>query len=103
LGVWAKIAYHFTTRPCRPGRGNEKGRVERTIQYVRQSFFAARPFTTLEDFNRQALAWREQIAHQRPWPGDDSRTVADVALYLNRRQRSHAIDDLNAVIIAHKS
>ena len=53
-----------------------KGRVERAIQYVRSSFFAARPFTTLEDFNRQALAWRDQVAHQRSWPGDDSRTVA---------------------------
>ena len=70
--------YHFATLPCRPGRGNEKGRVERAIQYVRSSFFAARPFTTLEDFNRQALAWRDQIAHQRPWPGDDSRTVLQV-------------------------
>jgi len=70
--------YHFATLPCRPGRGNEKGRVERAIQYVRSSFFAARPFTTLEDFNRQARAWRDQIAHQRPWPGDDSRTVLQV-------------------------
>jgi transposase len=70
--------YHFATLPCRPARGNEKGRVERAIQYVRSSFFAARPFTTLEDFNRQALEWRNQIAHQRPWPGDDSRTVAQV-------------------------
>ena len=50
--------------------------MERAIQYVRSSFFAARPFTTLEDFNRQALAWRDQVAHQRSWPGDDSRTVA---------------------------
>ena len=70
--------YHFATRPCRPARGNEKGRVERAIQYVRHSFFAARPFTTLTDFNRQALDWRNQVAHQRPWPGDDSRTVAQV-------------------------
>jgi transposase len=70
--------YHFATRPCRLARGNEKGRVERAIQYARHSFFAARPFTTLEDFNRQALAWRDQVAHQRPWPGDDSRTVAQV-------------------------
>jgi len=44
--------YHFATRPCRPARGNEKGRVERAIQYVRHNFFAARPFTTLTDFNR---------------------------------------------------
>jgi len=70
--------YHFATRPCRPRAGWEKGRVERTIQYVRHSFFAARPFTTLTDFNRQALEWRNQVAHQRPWPGDDSRTVAQV-------------------------
>jgi transposase len=70
--------YHFTTRPCNPRAGWEKGRVERAIQYVRHSFFAARPFTTLADFNRQALQWRNQVAHQRPWPGDDSRSVAQV-------------------------
>lgn len=69
--------YHFATRPCRPARGNEKGRVERAIPYIRSSFFAARPFTTLEDLNRQALAWRNQVAHQRPWPGGPSRTVAE--------------------------
>ena len=68
--------YHFAARPCRPARGNEKGRVERAIQYARGSFFAARSFTTLADFNHQALQWRETIAHQRPWPGDDSRSVA---------------------------
>jgi len=44
--------YHFAPRPCRPARGNEKGRVERVIRYIRDSLFAARPFTTLEDFNR---------------------------------------------------
>lgn len=69
--------YHFQPRACAPARGNEKGRVERAIQYVRDSFFAARPFTTLEDFNRQALEWRNQIAHRRPWPGGAERTVAE--------------------------
>lgn len=67
--------YHFAARPCQVGAGNQKGRVERVIRYIRDSFFAARPFTTLEDFNRQALAWRDQVAHRRPWPGDDSKTV----------------------------
>ncbi len=70
--------YHFEPRPCRPGRGNEKGRVERAIRYVRESFFAARPFTTLEDFNRQARAWRDDVAHLRPWPGGDKRAVAEL-------------------------
>src|SRR5579872_3475093 len=50
--------YHFAAPPCRPARGNEKGRGERVIRYIRESFFAARPFTTLEDFNRQAHLWR---------------------------------------------
>jgi hypothetical protein len=52
-----------------------KGRVERAIRYIRDSFFAARSFTTLDDFNQQAILWRDQVAHRRPWPGDDSRTV----------------------------
>jgi hypothetical protein len=43
---------------------------------VRESFWAGRDFTTLEDCNRQALLWRDQVAQQRPWPGDDTRTVA---------------------------
>ena len=27
--------YHFAPRPCTPGRGNEKGKIERQIQYLR--------------------------------------------------------------------
>jgi len=67
--------YHFAARPCQVGAGNEKGRVERVIRYIRESFFAARPFTTLEGFNRQALEWRDREAHGRAWPGGDHRTV----------------------------
>jgi transposase len=68
--------YHFAPRPCRPARGNEKGRVERAIQYIRHSFFAARSFSDLEELNLKARIWRDEIAHRRPWPGDDSRSVA---------------------------
>jgi hypothetical protein len=38
---------------------------------------AARPFTTLEELNRQALVWRDREAHGRSWPGGDHRTVAE--------------------------
>lgn len=69
--------YHFAATPCRPARGNEKGRVERAIQYIRHSFFAARRFISIEDLNRQAVIWRDEIAHLRAWPGDDSRRVLD--------------------------
>jgi transposase len=70
--------YHFAAHPCQVGAGNQKGRVERVIRYIRESFFAARPFTTLEDFNRQALQWRDREAHTRLWPGGDHRTVMEV-------------------------
>jgi hypothetical protein len=51
--------------------------VERTVRYARDSFFAARPFTTREDFNRQALNWRDEVAALRRWPEDDRKTVAE--------------------------
>ncbi len=70
--------YHFVPRPCQVRAGNQKGRVERAIRYVRESFWAGRSFTTLAECNRQALVWRDQVAHRRRWPGDDSRTVAEV-------------------------
>ena len=45
--------YHFLPRPCQVRAGNQKGRVERAIRYVRDSFWAGRAFTTLAECNRQ--------------------------------------------------
>jgi transposase len=70
--------YHFAPQPCQVRAGNQKGRVERAIRYVRDSFWAGRTFTTLAECNRQAWAWRDEVAHQRRWPGEDGRTVAEV-------------------------
>ena len=70
--------YHFAPRPCTPGRGNEKGKVERQIQYLRHAFFAARTFVDVDDLNAQFRRWRDEIAHQRPHPEQRDRTVADV-------------------------
>ncbi len=70
--------YHFAPRPCQVRAGNRKGRVERAIRYVRDSFWAGRAFTTLAECNRQALLWRDQTAHQRRWPGGDHRMVPEV-------------------------
>jgi transposase len=70
--------YHFAPRPCTPGRGNEKGKIERQIQYLRHAFFAARTFVDVEDLNAQFRRWRDDIAHQRPHPEQRDRTVAEV-------------------------
>ena len=70
--------YHFAPRPCTPGRGNEKGKVERQIQYLRHAFFAARTFADVEDLNAQFRRWRTEVAHQRPHPEQRNRTVEQV-------------------------
>ena len=69
--------YHFLPKPCAPARGNEKGRVERAIGYIRTGFFAARSFTDIDDLNRQAHAWCTGPAAARRWPENRDRTVAE--------------------------
>jgi transposase len=69
--------YRFAPRPVAVARGNEKGRVERAIAYVRRAFFLARRFRDLEDLNGQAQDWCDGPAAQRRWVEDDRRTVAE--------------------------
>ena len=71
--------YHFQPQLCSPGRANEKGRVERTIGFIRQGFFEGRPFTNLADFNRRALEWRDRVL-LRPHPEKKPQTVLDIFL-----------------------
>ena len=70
--------YRFQPRPVAVARGNEKGRIERAIRYVRDAFFAARNFRDITDLNQQALAWCEGGAADRPWPEDRRRRVREV-------------------------
>lgn len=77
--------YRFEPRPCAPYRPNEKGRVERAIRDVRDGFFAARTFTSLEDLNEQARAWCLEISHERRVPDARDLTVADA--YLDERSK----------------
>ena len=72
--------YHFAPKPCAPYRGNEKGKVERTIQYLRHAFFAARRFADVVDLNRQLAEWIADTAHRRPVPGDPAGRTVEAAL-----------------------
>jgi len=65
----------FEPLPCSVRRGNEKGRVERAIRYIRTSFFPAREFTDLADLNAQANRWCLNIAGQRKWQQDPTQRV----------------------------
>ncbi len=70
--------FRFQPRPVAVARGNEKGRVERAIRFVRDAFFAARPFRDLDDLNAQAREWCQGAALDRPCPEDRQRSVRSV-------------------------
>jgi len=69
--------YRFEPRPVAVARGNEKGRVERAIRYVRESFFAARQWRDLDELNAQAEAWCTGQAAERPCPEDRTLPVRE--------------------------
>jgi hypothetical protein len=55
----------FGVVACNPGKGNEKGRVERPIGFVRSRFWPGRHFKDLLDLNTQAATWRDDFANNR--------------------------------------
>jgi transposase len=55
----------FGVRACNVRKGNEKGRVERPIGFVRTRFWSGRRFRDLFDLNAQATAWRDDFANGR--------------------------------------
>jgi transposase len=62
-----RFAAHWDFRPraCRPYRAKTKGKVERPIRYVRESFFYGRTFLNDADLNAQAERWLERTANRR--------------------------------------
>lgn len=72
------IRYRFEARPVAPYRGNEKGRVERTIRYLRSSFFLDCRWKDLDELNEKVLDWCCGEALERRWPQDHSSSVGEV-------------------------
>lgn len=58
---------HHSVRPhaCNVARGNEKGRVEDLIKYIRMNFWSGRSFADFDDLTKQLFVWRNQTANQR--------------------------------------
>jgi transposase len=63
------LAYmgHHGIKPhaCNPARGNEKGRVESGVKFVRSSFWPGRQFKDFEDLQDQGRTWLRDIANKR--------------------------------------
>lgn len=77
--------YRFEPRPVAVARGNEKGRVERAIRYIRDNFFAARSWKDIDDLNRQAEEWCNGPAASRPCPEETDQSVQEI--FLREKER----------------
>ena len=90
---FVRFARHcnFTIRACRPYRAKTKGKVERPISYVRQSFFYGRDFVSDDDLNAQASAWLQVTANRRR-----HRTTGEVPTLRFERDERHALRPLPA-------
>ena len=53
--------YGFKPILCRPYRGQTKGKVERSVQFVRDNFMVGIQYDSLNDLNGQALAWCNKV------------------------------------------
>ena len=96
--------YRYEPRPVAVARGNEKGRVERAIRYVRDNFFAARTYTDLDDLNAQARLWCEGTASDRRWPQDTALSVleafhAEQANLMALPEREYELAERRAVTV----
>jgi transposase len=70
--------YAFFPKAANVRAGWEKGRVERTIRYVRDNFFAGREFKDLHHANTELREWLDKVCNLRPWPQDRSKIVSEV-------------------------
>ena len=53
--------YGFKPVLCRPYRGQTKGKVERTVSFVRDNFMVGIKYDSLDHLNGQALAWCNKV------------------------------------------
>ncbi len=57
--------YGFTPKTHRPYRPRTKGKVERSISYLKDNFLKARSFAGLDDLNAKCRAWLDGVANAR--------------------------------------
>jgi transposase len=87
--------YGFKPLLCRPYRGQTKGKIERTVQFVRDNFMVGIKYNSLDDLNGQALAWCNKVN------GKAHATTGEIPFErlkkegLNPLKREYIIDKIN--------
>lgn len=60
------LTHHgIAPKTCQPYRARTKGKVERTIRYLRGNFLKGREFADLADVQVQGTHWQEEVANKR--------------------------------------
>jgi len=57
--------YGIRLKTHRPYRPRTKGKVERSVGYLKDNFLKARTFADLADLQTQGFAWQEEVANRR--------------------------------------
>jgi len=71
--------YLYQADFCNPARGNEKGRIENLIGFIRENFFVPIPkFATLEELNDRLLSFLISVARTKIHPESTDKTRHDV-------------------------
>ena len=87
--------YGFKPVLCRPYRGQTKGKVERTVAFVRDNFMVGIKYNSLDDLNGQAVAWCNKVN------GNIHSTTGEIPFerqkreHLNPLSREYIIDKIN--------
>jgi transposase len=70
--------YLFDPEFCNPAKGNEKGRIENLIEYIRQNFFSPiLRVSSLEELNDRLLSFCMAAARNRKHPNNPDKTRYD--------------------------
>lgn len=60
------LSHHgIVLKTHRPYRPRTKGKVERSVSYLKDNFLKARTFADLPDLQTQGFAWQEEVANRR--------------------------------------
>ena len=87
--------YGFKPVLCRPYRGQTKGKVERTVQFVRDNFMVGIRYNSLADLNGQALAWCNKVNGKTHATTNEVPFERLKAEKLNPLTREYIIDRVN--------
>jgi transposase len=93
--------YGFIPRLCRPYRPQTKGKIERTVGFVKKDFFMGGRFTSFTDLNFQLQKWLDRVnsipngtTHETPterFKLENLQQLGNIPPYHNRREENRKV------------